>query len=127
MVMGDLVLAEDEVGAVMRRLQDGVLQQTALHNHVLFEAPRVMYMHIGLFFMHFWANDDVVKLAKGLRARVGSDKVQTVDGGRLDPYITFDASSRPFPNGCCCSRPSRRVHDTGRGRSARMGTRAHLT
>ena len=47
MVMGDLVLTEDEVGPVMAKLQQGGIEITALHNHVLHESPRVMYMHIG--------------------------------------------------------------------------------
>lgn len=46
MVMGDLVLSEDEVGPVMRALQQGGVEQTALHNHLLHESPRVMYMHV---------------------------------------------------------------------------------
>lgn len=46
MAMGDLVLTEDEVGPVMAALQAGGVEQTALHNHVLKESPRVMYMHI---------------------------------------------------------------------------------
>jgi hypothetical protein len=54
--MGDLVLAEDEVGPVMMKLQQGGIEQTALHNHVLGESPRVMYMHIG-------GHGDAVKLA----------------------------------------------------------------
>jgi len=44
--MGDLVLTPDEVGPVMSRLQEGGVTQTALHNHLLFESPRVMFMHI---------------------------------------------------------------------------------
>ena len=47
MVMGDLVLTEDEVGPVMAKLQQGGIEITALHNHVLQESPRVMYMHIA--------------------------------------------------------------------------------
>ena len=47
MAMGDLVLTEDEVTPVMRALQAGGVEQTALHNHVLHESPRVMYMHIS--------------------------------------------------------------------------------
>ena len=47
MVMGDLVLTEDEVTAVLTKLQEGGVEQTALHNHVLHESPRVMYMHIN--------------------------------------------------------------------------------
>ena len=47
MVMGDLVLTEDEVAPVMAKLQQGGIQITAVHNHILHESPRVMYMHIG--------------------------------------------------------------------------------
>src|SRR6266478_6791331 len=47
MVMGDLVLTEDEVGPVMGKLQEGKIEITALHNHVLNESPRIMYMHIS--------------------------------------------------------------------------------
>jgi biotin operon repressor len=47
MVMGDLVLTEDEVAPVMAKLQEGGIEVTALHNHVLHESPRVMYMHIA--------------------------------------------------------------------------------
>jgi hypothetical protein len=46
MVMGDLVLTENEVAPVMKALQSGGVMQTALHNHILGESPRVMYMHI---------------------------------------------------------------------------------
>ena len=58
-VMGDLVLTEDEVGPVMQALQSGGVEQTALHNHVLMEAPRVMYMHIA-------AHGDRVKIAQAI-------------------------------------------------------------
>jgi hypothetical protein len=46
MVMGDLVLLEGEVESVMASLQQNGVEQTALHNHLLGESPRVMYMHI---------------------------------------------------------------------------------
>jgi hypothetical protein len=46
MAMGDLVLLEDEVTPVMASLQENGIEQTALHNHILDETPRVMYMHI---------------------------------------------------------------------------------
>src|SRR5215212_3324361 len=59
MVMGDLVLTEDEVTQVMTKLQQGGVEQTALHNHVLGESPRVMYMHIG-------AMGDAVKIAQAI-------------------------------------------------------------
>ena len=60
MLMGDLVLAEDEVSSVMLALQQNGLQVTALHNHVLHESPRVMYMHIA------W-HGDAVKLAASVK------------------------------------------------------------
>src|SRR5213594_582271 len=47
MLMGDLVLLESEVGPVLGKLQDGGIEQTALHNHLQHESPRVMYMHIA--------------------------------------------------------------------------------
>ncbi len=47
MVMGDLVLTEDEVEPVMLKLQENGIEQTALHNHLLHESPRVMYMHVA--------------------------------------------------------------------------------
>src|ERR1700740_3140089 len=45
-VMGDLVLTEDEGPPVLTKLQEGGVEISALHNHVLRESPRVMYMHI---------------------------------------------------------------------------------
>ncbi len=67
MMMGDLVLTEDEVGPVMRSLQQGGVEQTALHNHVLKESPRVMYMHVA-------GQGDPVKLAQAVRAALGQSK-----------------------------------------------------
>ena len=45
MAMGDLVLTEDEINPVLSALQQGGIEQTALHNHLLFETPHVMYLH----------------------------------------------------------------------------------
>src|SRR5262249_47484388 len=47
MVMGDLVLTEEQVNPVMSAALDNGLEVTALHNHFLGETPRVMFMHIG--------------------------------------------------------------------------------
>lgn len=60
-ITGDFVLTDDEVNPVILALRTRGIEVTALHSHMLNEQPR-------LFFMHFWANDDAVKLAKGLRA-----------------------------------------------------------
>lgn len=46
MLMGDLVLTESEVARVVSTLQEGGIEQTALHNHLLHETPHVLYMHI---------------------------------------------------------------------------------
>jgi hypothetical protein len=47
MVMGDIVLLENEVNPVMSAALDSGLEVTALHNHFLWDSPRVMFMHIG--------------------------------------------------------------------------------
>src|SRR5258706_6974505 len=46
MMMGDLVLLEDEVNPVMSALLDNGLEVTAVHNHFFFENPRIFYMHV---------------------------------------------------------------------------------
>jgi hypothetical protein len=60
-ITGDFVLFGSEVNPVIKALRQNGIAVTALHSHMLTEEPR-------LFFMHFWANDEAVKLAKGLRA-----------------------------------------------------------
>lgn len=60
-ITGDFVLLGKEVNPVIKALRENGIAVTALHSHMLEEQPR-------LFFMHFWANDDAVKLTKGLRA-----------------------------------------------------------
>ena len=60
-ITGDFVMTADEVNPVINALRSNGIEVAALHSHMLDEQPR-------LFFMHFWANDDAIKLAKGLRA-----------------------------------------------------------
>lgn len=48
-MMGDLVLLEDEVNPVMSALLENGLEVTALHNHFFFETPRIFYMHVHGF------------------------------------------------------------------------------
>src|SRR5690349_5812720 len=60
-ITGDFVLTAEEVNPVIRALRANGIEVTAIHSHMLAERPR-------LIFMHFWANDDVLKLARGLRA-----------------------------------------------------------
>ena len=59
-ITGDFVLAGDEVNPVIKALRANGIDVTAVHSHMLNEQPR-------LFFLHFWANDDALKLARGLR------------------------------------------------------------
>ena len=47
MVMGDIVLLEDQVNPVMSAALDAGLEVTALHNHFFWDAPKVMFMHVG--------------------------------------------------------------------------------
>jgi hypothetical protein len=60
-ITGDFVLTAAEVNPVIKTLREHDIEVTAVHSHMLDEQPR-------LIFMHFWANDDAIKLAKGLRA-----------------------------------------------------------
>ncbi len=60
-ITGDFVLIASEVNPVARALRAHGIEVTALHNHALGDEPR-------LFYMHFWAHDDALKLAQGLRA-----------------------------------------------------------
>ena len=60
-ITGDFVLVDQEVNPVARALRQNGIEVTAIHNHGLFDTPR-------LFYMHFWANDDPAKLAQGLKA-----------------------------------------------------------
>ena len=60
-ITGDFLVTGDEVTPLIRELRKNGIEVTAIHSHMLTEQPR-------MFFIHFWANDDAVKLAKGLRA-----------------------------------------------------------
>jgi hypothetical protein len=68
-ITGDFVLLASEVNPVITSLRSAGIDVTSLHNHMLTDEPR-------LFFMHFWANDDAVTLARGLRAAL--DKTHSV-------------------------------------------------
>jgi uncharacterized protein DUF1259 len=70
-ITGDFVLTGNEVNPVIRALRSNGIEVTAVHSHMLDEQPR-------LFFLHFWANDNAEKLARGLRAAI--DKTASVTG-----------------------------------------------
>jgi hypothetical protein len=79
-MMGDLVLLEDEVNPVMSALLDNGLEVTAIHNHFFFESPRIFYMHVH---GHGKATD-LAKMAKPAVDLIGRGSPQhqsSVTGG----------------------------------------------
>jgi hypothetical protein len=83
MVMGDLVLAEDEVAPVMAELQSGGIEITALHNHLIGESPRVMYMHI-----HGMGN--AANLAKAIHSAIAKTKTPDAGASAAPPDLDID-------------------------------------
>jgi hypothetical protein len=69
---GDFVLIAKEVNPVVKALRQHGIEVTAIHSHMLNDQPR-------LFFLHFWANDDVNKLADGMKAALS--KIATAHHG----------------------------------------------
>jgi len=82
MVMGDTVLAEDQVNPVMSAALDNGLEVTAIHNHFLWDSPKIMFMHIS-------GTGGIEKLA----AAVGKvfAKIKETGGGKGEkPYANID-------------------------------------
>ena len=84
MVMGDVVLLEDEVNPAMSAALDAGLEVTALHNHFFYESPRVMYMHIG-------GNASAEQLAPAVRKVL--DAVKHVRTNAPTPAVRFAGDS----------------------------------
>jgi hypothetical protein len=74
MVMGDLVLTEEEVAPVMKTLGDGGVEVTALHNHLIGESPRILYIHMG-------GHGDPMKMARTIKQAVALTKSPIPQGG----------------------------------------------
>lgn len=86
MVMGDLVLFEDEVNPVMSVLFENGVDVTALHNHFFFDTPRVFFMHVG-------GEGSVASLGKGVR--LAMEKVDEIRKKSPKPTSTFGAPAIP--------------------------------
>jgi hypothetical protein len=88
MVMGDLVLTEDEVEPVMKAALDNGLQVTALHNHLFNARPATFYMHVG-------GMGDPVKLAAAIHTALGFSKTPFTGAPALatPPTIELDTAS----------------------------------
>jgi uncharacterized protein DUF1259 len=86
LVMGDLVLTEEEIQPVMLKLQQGGIQESAIHNHLIGESPRVLYMHIA-------SHGDAVQMAKTLHEALALTKTPAPDAGPATqpaPDLGFD-------------------------------------
>jgi hypothetical protein len=66
-ITGDFLVTGNEVNPLIRALRAGNIEVTAIHSHMLDEDPRM--------FIHFWANDDALKLATGVRAALDKTAV----------------------------------------------------
>lgn len=86
MVMGDLVLFEDEVNFAMTAALNNGLEVTALHNHFFFDQPKVYFMHIG-------GEGRMEDLAQGVRATF--DAVKAVRAAEKMPSKTFGGTGLP--------------------------------
>src|SRR5258708_30039971 len=83
MVMGDLVLTENEIEPVMKRLIDDGVEITAVHNHLLRTSPAVFYMHVG-------GQGDPVKLAQTLHAGLALSQTPFAAPAPAQPPVTLD-------------------------------------
>jgi hypothetical protein len=77
-VDGDLVLTEDEVTPVFQKLRKEGIEVSALHNHLIGESPRVMFLHIA-------AKGDPAKLAVIIKAALSLTKTPIEAGGKTAP------------------------------------------
>lgn len=89
MVMGDLVLLQDEVNPVMSAAFEKGLDVTALHNHFFFDQPKVYFMHIA-------GEGSAEKLASGVKAAL--DKVNQIRSEKPEPPRSFGGKPMPSRN-----------------------------
>jgi hypothetical protein len=82
MVMGDMVLQEDQINPVMSAALENGIEVTALHNHFLWDTPKVMFMHIG-------GSGDAESLATGI-GKVFAKIKETSGGKGQTPLSSFD-------------------------------------
>src|SRR5713101_3696907 len=91
MVMGDMVLEEDQVNPVMSVALDNGLEVTALHNHFLWESPRIMFMHIGSMGPEQELAEGVGKVFAKIKETSGGTTAPP--GARIDPaHSSLDAA-----------------------------------
>ena len=88
MVMGDLVLLQEEVNPVMKKLIEQGIQITAIHNHLLRATPQVMYMH-------YQGHGDAAKLAAAVRSALEESKTPLAAPAKAaaQPPIDLDTAA----------------------------------
>jgi hypothetical protein len=89
MIMGDLVLFQDEVNPVMSVLFENGIDVTALHNHFFYDEPKVYYMHLA-------AEGSLASTARGVRAAL--DKVKAIRQADATPAKNFETGPIPEKN-----------------------------
>jgi hypothetical protein len=88
MMMGDVVLTEREVEPVMLKLEQGGIEITALHNHLIGEKPQVMYMHV-------MGSGNAVQLAQAAHAALVLSKtpLKAAPAKAKDATVPFDTAA----------------------------------
>jgi hypothetical protein len=71
-INGDFAMTQEEINPVIQALRENGIEALPLHEHLIYEEPT-------LYYMHFWADDDAAKLARGLRAAL--DKTNSTTEG----------------------------------------------
>jgi hypothetical protein len=118
MVMGDMVLQEDQVNPVLSIALDNGIEVTALHNHFLWDTPKVIFMHVG-------GMGDLNKLATGV-GKIFLEIKNTSDGKAHAPHTLFAASKTsldPKPIETIIGMPAEKageIYKTTLGRSTMM-------
>jgi Domain of Unknown Function (DUF1259) len=131
-MMGDLVLLEDEVNPVMSALLENGLEVTALHNHFFFENPRMFYMHV-----HGHGKPaDLARMAKPALDIIGKAKPQhqssitggaadvsagTIDTAKIAKLVGHEGEQNGQVYKITVGRPDIALQDMGATINARMG------
>jgi hypothetical protein len=128
-MMGDLVLTEDEVNPVMSALLTNGLDATALHNHFFFDTPRVYYMHVH---GHGNAADLAMKVKPALAligahppaassASNGRAITGTLDSAALAKIVGYDGEQNGAVYKITIGRPDIPLKEMGAAINSRMG------
>jgi hypothetical protein len=129
-MMGDLVLTEDEVNPVMSAVLDNGLDVTALHNHFFWEQPRIFYMHVHgrgsaaelarRIKPALDAIDESMKRAKPA-ASAASTTTTALDMAALAKIVGHEGEQSGAVYKITIGRPDLRIRDHGAAINARMG------